>query len=120
MADNELIAEFMGWSISNIDEFGRESPYKFAKKEIQYKMVDVCDLKFRTSWDWLMPVVEKIGEIGYQTTLYTDHQPSLNGHEFSIYDTGHTVDIGDTSKDLITCIYATVVEFIKWYNTQPK
>ena len=49
MNDNKLIAEFMGLVVSDSDNYTSEL----------HTNVDV-DLKYHTSWDWLMPVVEKI------------------------------------------------------------
>ena len=66
MKDNKLIAEFMGVNPTILGD------------EITYEMYGVIDciedgvdeqhffleeqLLFHTSWDWLMPVVEKIGD----------------------------------------------------------
>ena len=49
MNDNKLIAEFMGLVVSDSDNYTSEL----------HTNVDV-DLKYHTSWDWLMPVLKKI------------------------------------------------------------
>tara|TARA_R100000963_G_C4637253_1_gene101164 strand:+ start:1304 stop:1579 length:276 start_codon:yes stop_codon:yes gene_type:complete len=52
MEDNKLIAEFMGLVVSDRENYTSEL----------HTNVD-ADLKYHTSWDWLMPVVEKISDI---------------------------------------------------------
>jgi len=54
MKDNKLIAEFMGYDISTIASSGVEVV------EFESKDTRVENLKYHTSWDWLMPVVHKI------------------------------------------------------------
>ena len=53
MEDNKLIAEFMGVHQGEHTHFMVEP---FALESY----ADVDDLKYDISWDWLMPVVEKI------------------------------------------------------------
>ena len=90
MKDNKLIAEFMG--------------VVFHDDENQYYNADGLHigntLQYHTSWDWLMPVVQKIedylsdnvGEVGY-------------------------FDDGLISND-IEVRYQAVVEFIKQYDNE--
>ena len=57
MNDNKLIAEFMGFTKDSkelylIDDYTLRS-------EDEYQATYVDEMKFHTSWDWLMPVVEK-------------------------------------------------------------
>ena len=79
MKDNKLIAEFMGL---NIDR-GVQSDYM------------EHELKYDTSWDWLMPVVENIDHLQHEPVVSIEHSLA-------------TRSIGDT--------YKAVVEFIKLYN----
>lgn len=84
---NKLIAEFIGWQY-NSKGFWEQTIFDFHK-----------ELKFHKSWDWLMPVVEKI--------LYN----TPNSEKWAIYkisDYVGSIDIKST--------YKTVIEFIKWYN----
>ncbi len=91
--DNKLIAEFMGVfekypTGSLFINGGWWLPHEF---------------KYHASWDWLMPVVGKIGKVPniQDHTVYNKVNKSL-----SIF----TLDIDKT--------YKAVVEFIKWYNQQ--
>src|SRR5437870_607544 len=37
------------------------------------KICMVANLKYHTSWDWLMPVVEKIESLDFQADIYWNH-----------------------------------------------
>ena len=52
MKDNKLIAEFMGMKYSDEKSFNN-GEWTHSIKSLS---------KFETSWDWLMPVVEKISD----------------------------------------------------------
>lgn len=75
------------------------------------------EMKFHSSWDWLMSVVDKIESIIFDennsfnvtigSTIYCVIQDT-NGECYDmVYD-------GEESKLLV--VYKAVVEFIKWYN----
>jgi hypothetical protein len=58
MKDNKLIAEFMGLSI-------KEGVCYYTDADDMFPMgveVEEPHLPYDTSWDWLMPVVEKISD----------------------------------------------------------
>ena len=80
--DNELIAEFMG------------------PQACYYRQGNRKVYEYDTSWDWLMPVVEKIGN------LY-DGRSMVNCEIFHLSLFAERPDI-----------YKAVIEFIKWYNDQ--
>ncbi len=118
---NKLIAEFMGFEKTFIrSEKGMPYDYTLPNgfdliketettiegqwcevlQEQDYCMVS--DLKFGTSWDWLMPVVEKIDLIdSYQMTRETMKNIGL-------------------SVPKIELVYEYVVQFIQWYNENKK
>lgn len=98
MNDNKLIAEFMG---AIFDDNG---------------MTRICDkggrvsdlnLLFHTSWDWLMPVVQKIESLGYVFTIQ-----------------GGKAEFGEMAcepqcfivNDKLSSTYKAVVKFIKEFN----
>ena len=85
MKDNKLIAEFMGVDYVDIDTYLENN------KELQY----------HTSWDWLMPVVQKCFDI---------QEPSEGQHYF-INESLLTIDI--------EVVYDRVVNFIKGYPHPP-
>jgi len=99
----ELVAEFYGIhrNIMNPDQW--VVPYKLTGHDIFY---ETYQLEFDKSWDWLMPVVEKIESLGFATR---------------IIDNGLCIDsdsiiIERWRKSKLHGTYLTVVEFIKWYN----
>ena len=56
MKDNKLIAEFMGWDIESLSTI----PSNLHPSNLELDNDEVLEYKFHTSWDWLMPVAEKI------------------------------------------------------------
>lgn len=105
MNDNKLIAEFMEHEILY-------RPY--SKGFIQLSETEVCDvddLKYHTSWDWLMPVVEKIESL---------RDPKDNAYRFTIDMCNAQIEetniemLGGVNK--LDTTYDAVVQFINQYN----
>jgi hypothetical protein len=67
----------------------------------------INDLKFDSSWDWLMPVIDKI----YSSDEYILYKREESG-QFDVEVHINTKYIINTWKD--------VIEFIKWYNKNKK
>lgn len=81
-------------------------------------------MKYHSSWDWLMPVVEKIENINN-----TEVDIKGNLCLISFIEDGHWTGrvlkgMGGKEKPSnefkIEAAWEAVVEFIKWYNTQNK
>ncbi len=138
--NNKLIAEFMGFKLPDIN-----NPDSLYSKDIKRKGTTILDmstgrrfhtmvddkvlfdgneLMFHISWDWLMPVVEKIenveiiGDDNYfrdvfvirkkgSCKVYVQCNSELDSKYFVSYH-----HIGDEKENT----YKAVVEFIKWYN----
>ena len=109
--ENKLIAEFMGAEKSH---FGDYIVYPLNVDANAFGKTEYSDLKYHSSWNWLMPVVEKIGLLKYPFYIYTSHiQKSA-----CIYDlkNGYTiVKESGVKTSLIEYTYKAVVEFIKGY-----
>lgn len=115
MTNNKLIAEFIGFYACTDPNHAHDrcydirsvSKYKFT--EAGYRKSN--EMKFESSWDWLMPVVEKVEKIeGVRVIIKGSRCRILAGKKvFSC----HTI-----SK--LNSMYRVVVEFIEWYNNQPK
>lgn len=103
--DNELIAGFMGvkkeWK-GIVDE-----PLLY---HLPGESKGTYVLEYDTSWDWIMPVVEKIQERGYR--FYICSAKECRVCRRGAMDEVVGVYKGET---LIESVYKTVVEFIKWY-----
>jgi len=57
MKDNKLIADFMGIR----GEYNEDEKVVYLESDIDGRGVYAfSDMKYHTSWDWLMPVVDKI------------------------------------------------------------
>lgn len=133
--NNKLIAEFMGMQHTDIGWYDNEETL-----QLQNNTFD--ELQFYESWDWLMPVVEKIEDMGFTTSIKTSYV-RINPRENANYD--HYIsyitwnedgwssrkphasydddcDMGNisyTPKEIIDkrrAIYEAVVAFINWYN----
>lgn len=104
--NNKLIAEFMG------ADFHERSTMSAVSRQVKYQP-HISELNYHTSWDWIMPVVEKIDQIGASVIIgrmfceikYID--PLNQSKEFQ-------VRIASGVK--INAINGAVLDFIQWYN----
>jgi len=110
---NKLIAEFMGYEKYTIK--GKSDGYRIVKINTGITF-DSCvgSLEFHSSWDWLMPVVEKIELSGYVVNI---KGISVSISRLLADDSIVQYVCGNLSKK-IELVYITVIEFIKWYNSQ--
>lgn len=100
--EDKLIAEFMGLKPRWV-----EYPDKALSRWEVDKNRTWQQMQFHTSWDWLMPVVEKLAEIGFP------YEMKENFCGFKIY--GHWK--WGSGKTLQEAVYRAVVETIAFYNT---
>ena len=67
--------------------------------------------KYNSSWDWLMPVVEKIESLGFRVEII--------GLTCSIYtNSEENIYVDEPAMTKTEATWQAVVEFIKWYNSQ--
>ena len=94
--NNKLIAEFMGCThpFNNVTDA--------TLYNVSHGTFELSDLRYDVSWDWLMPVVQKIGDEYYNTPFDETYS-----HLTEQYENIWTLE--DT--------YRAVVEFIKDQNT---
>lgn len=124
--NNIMIAEFMGAEIKSPKTKFSMVQYptdvttttKGQHKETYKQLVHSKNLEYDTSWNWLMPVVEKI-----YSYIFTD-----NGDRSYVRTFGMINDENNQfmfrfnrgqlhqSDSLITAAYSAVCEFIEWYN----
>lgn len=105
--NNKLIAEFMGYEV-----LYRPNSNGFIEIS-DTELCDVDDLMYHTSWDWLMPVVEKIESlsiVSFEKNLQED------GDYQCLFTNGYEILICHYADTSIEATYKAVVEFIKWYN----
>ena len=106
MKDNKVIAEFMGANpfresvnedVLSYEMYGLVENIEDGLNEKHFFLPS--EMKYNTSWDWLMPVVDKCFQYGELHNSYREQIiASLSG----------VIDIEDT--------YKAVVEFINEYN----
>jgi hypothetical protein len=110
--NNKLIAEFMGLTYKEEKDFfddkiikkviSKGHPDKTIHQDIDYHF-QLTQLRYHGSWDWLIPVFQKIMDI------------CLNYED----DYGDFYEIRDCIPD-INQTYKAIVEFIKMYNEKQK
>lgn len=105
---NKLLAEFHG---------------KYNTKWHTIGCYPIKDLKYHTSWDWLMPVVEKIefytpDEIGSGFAVYINEKQCIIKSKFVDYSYMDNPITGASADTKIESVWLAVVSFIQWYNTQ--
>jgi hypothetical protein len=114
---NRLIAKFMGYNVEMID-----NEFYFTLDDM---LESFCndEIHYHSSWDWLMPVMQKIGTLGFCITLEFDEKPYLT--YISIMDNSTATYIDEDYEDRdyeiesdIHLAWFNVVNFIKWYNKQ--
>lgn len=117
---NKLIAEFMGYEKTIYSDVFNGDLYALdvSKGEIYA----ISQMQYHASWDWIMPVVEKIEqkgcivEISYSLVcmcricvIWEKHKKAFN-----------IINDNNGGLEPIIAIYKSVVEFIKWYNQNTK
>jgi hypothetical protein len=102
---NKLIAEFMGGIKPDLFCNGvKQSENAWNHNDINNPLCGGKyyddSLKYHTSWNWLMPVVERCNSI-------------INHIEYFSRDLQRALCAAD-----IELVFIAVIEFIKWYNAQ--
>lgn len=138
MESNRIICEFMGVRPK------MESPDVYTYKDGVFFMVRehnpekvmeaiVGYVKYHSSWDWLMPVLDKIEKMGATIRINSNFNQfnKRNFHQVTIeIVSGELSKSGkafwgdgykyqkhsDTSENKMEAIYSSVIDFIKWYN----
>lgn len=105
---NKILAEFMG-------RCGKRNKNLYWVNIPGVLWVAVDEMKFHSSWDWLMPVVEKIESLNYSTEIYS--MGSYN-HRMVVYSSGAIVNQSELMESKIKSVFTACVEFAKWYKNQ--
>ena len=109
LAGNPLFAEFMGGKLDS-----PQSKYYYFPDNGRYE----TELKYHSSWDWLMAVVERIESLGYWVEVRTHQNGSRAAIGLYNYDVPPIANKFTLLK--ISAVWLACLEFIKWYNEQPK
>ncbi len=145
---NKLIAEFMGATIEKFHTKRNKSDewesclFKIAPAEEPYisrdsndkeeividyrdlNEVKVIDLKYHSSWDWLMPVVEKIAKLGYSdfvihiSVMSSNHTEVRCGYFYHSYCPNNKSIKIIKEEPPITVTWKAVIEWLQHHNKQ--
>lgn len=75
------------------------------------------EAKYHSSWDWLMPVIEKIETSADDKTGHME--VTINENHCTVYQWDFKVIAKDyDGKSKINAVWRTIVKFLKWYNHQ--
>lgn len=112
---NKLIETFMGYR-KGWNSYGQDI---IVINDTPVQTQQGKKTKYHTSWDWLMPVVEKINKIAIDD--YGQVEVVIYPSHCEIYTSGREllIEVEDRSS-LIYNMYLTVVAFIQWYNSNQK
>jgi hypothetical protein len=134
---NQLIALFMGAAIEQdycIIKDQQQDGLGFYFNKSNAPDIDLryssFGIKYHKSWNWLMPVVEKIESMFYSVNntsspWYEDETDTTNRNKIQyvviISDRNHRIVINSSNYYLerdnkLIATWFAVVEFIKWYN----
>lgn len=104
---NKLIAEFMGGVYyADCSRWGGNIPGYCDSDELQY----------HTSWDWLMPVFEKI-ESTKCKRYNRDYVPTITiGRKSCVITVYFDTDFVTLGSSKIEAAWNAIVDFIQWYN----
>lgn len=94
--DKRLIAEFVGFEWKSHSSFPEGGEYWQTTPPFPNGFWQDRDLKFDTSWDWLVPVVDKISGIAHPMAAQTVIAAQANLLNIDI-------------------AFRAVVNFVKWY-----
>jgi hypothetical protein len=115
---NKIIAEFMGYKPDTTGRYHSMLPTAYLYEGSNYQMQTTFtpkSMKYKTSWAWLMPVVDRIENLGYGVSIGM-------GDYCVIQDdvTSDGIEFTGMAERKIQSVYDAVVEFIKWYNENKK
>ncbi len=112
LESNKLIAEFDGFKFINDNpEFCPNGYFVIDSEEGYHNQTNPDELKYHSSWDWLMPVIDRIESLEnerFQIEIYSKGR-------CQIFDKGYELFEGYSDTKL-KAVYEGVVQFIKWYN----
>lgn len=121
---NRIVADFMGWHDEVLQSFTPPndkhffcSPINQERVVIEYPIM-IDDLKYHTSWDWLMGVCEKLISEGVNVNIINRYCQiilfSADGNGAILYHKSNTM-----AHTAIENTWQAVVDFIRWHTSQP-
>lgn len=115
---NKLIGEFLGMGWVNDSPEDYPNGYYISNNEDTDLPLEVKDWEFHSSWQWLMPVVEKIESLGFWFNIKKNHVTIAWDNKGTTDSNMIHSEFGDQPK--IERVFICTIYFIKWYNQQTK
>lgn len=120
LESNKIIAEFMGAEITQAYSKTKEQDgvlfyYPKDTSPSMYRNLSSSGIKYHKEWDWLMPVVDKLEELGYEI--------NINGNDCYVQQPNRKGRLVIHCKNWINklqCVYQAVISTINWHNLQEK
>jgi hypothetical protein len=125
--NNKLIAAFMingdklcvprGKHFTNGMIFSRKAEPEKRHKNLTIDDLDVDEyipyFEYHYSWEWIMPVIEKIESLDYSSEIYC-----IGGfeHRTQFFSCGICPFKAINFKRKLESVYDAVINFIRWYN----
>jgi hypothetical protein len=113
--NNKIIAEFMGGSYTS-------KLFDIPKNYIWlpfHNLTPIAYLKYHISYDWIMPVVEKIEELDVVASFQIE-QPTIYIWKSSEESTFEDIQVDIFNKTKLEAVYEAIVKFMDWYNLNQK
>lgn len=111
LINNKLICEFMGVKPKQVENlyFWSHAPFMYvSERKEEYAMDAIVKyVKYNTSFEWLMPVVEQIRQTAGVCTIEDSKEKQF---AFKLFTLNITTPI--------KTVYMYVMNYINWYNTQ--
>lgn len=114
---NKKIAIYDGWvEKSTNKELGENKLVKRISTDKRIKIMKVEKLNYHCSWNWLMPIVEKIEQEGYCFSVY-GHQGGYTETRIfvpGIVDVAQSKISSQINDNKMEAIYKSIVDYIDW------
>lgn len=126
LANNKLIAEFMGYKEYDRGMWSKPELVKIIlSNTYSEEWLRDIEMKYHLSWDWLMPVVDKIETM--DCFVRTESYIEANERYFvtsvlkiTPRSRDNTNKVVSVFKSRLASVYDAVCEYIKWHNEQVK
>lgn len=107
--NNRIIAEFMGYEISPVNN-------KYVKHPKLDKFMELSKLHYDWSWNELMTVIDKIESLGFDVVIQK-RQCQIFDHSKETWPENFIID-ADFEDDRFKNTYGAVLSFIEWYKVE--
>lgn len=114
---NILIAEFMGGALKYVEEsvtvrgdthINKNTEVHGLRMPYTSRMLHTSQLKFHSSWDWIMPVIEYIEEMGIEVQIHSHIFYTNKRNDKYVCDFHRGSDVSK-----IEMCFMAIVKFIK-------